>query len=283
MFDAFLQKIKEIPLSKTDKVIADYLVDHRGTLGLQTATSLALEIGVSDTSIIRFMRKLGFSGYADFKRQMNDQMVKQYHEALTSGEKYRRTKGMLDQVNLVSAVSDQVIENLQKSCSHLDVDTIDRVAAILAESHRKFVAGFRGTSCCANYMSRKLVFFLSDVICCDQAESSAIERIADAEQGDCLLLYSFPRYTDLNISLIEMAKESGAKVILITDRITSPLAPNADLVLPVAVEGIGFTNSYVVPMCVSEMILLAVSKKMNAESGERIKRIENYMERNKMY
>lgn len=80
-----------------------------------------------------------------------------------------------------------------------------------------------------------------------------------------------------------MAKESGAKVILITDRITSPLAPNADLVLPVAVEGIGFTNSYVVPMCVSEMILLAVSKKMNAESGERIKRIENYMERNKMY
>lgn len=283
MLDAFMQKIKEMPLSKTDKRIADYLVDHRSLLGLQTAADLALKIGVSDTSIIRFVRKMGFSSYADFKRQMNDQMMKQYTEALSPGEKYRRTRGTLHQDNLISAVSNRVIENLQKSCNQLDIDTIDRVAAILIQSRRKFVAGFRGTACCANYMSRKLVFFLADVICCDQAESSSIERLSDIGPEDCLLIYSFPRYSELNFSLIQMAKDSGATVVLITDRITSPLATDVDIVLPVAVEGLGFTNSYVVPMCLSEMILLAVSEKMDAESGERIKKIDLFVGKNKMY
>ncbi len=283
MLDAFLLKIKEMPLSKTDKVIADYLVDHQNLLGLQTATSLALKIGVSDTSIIRFVRKLGFSSYADFKRQMNDQMVRQYNEALSPGEKYRRTRGTLDQDNLITAVSDRVIENLQRSCERLDIETIDKVASILIRSRRKFIAGFRGTACCANYMSRKLVFFLSDVICCEQAESSAVERLVDIGLDDCLLLYSFPRYTELNASLIEMAKRQGATVVLITDRITSPLACDADIVLVAAVEGLGFTNSYVVPMCVSEMLLLAVSEKMDVESGDRIKMIESYIDRNRLY
>lgn len=95
------QKIKAMSLTKTEKRIADYILDHIDMLGLKTITELAGEIGVSDTSIIRFLRSLGFSGYSDFKREMSARMMTQYCDALSPGEKYRKTKSAIRKENLI--------------------------------------------------------------------------------------------------------------------------------------------------------------------------------------
>ena len=165
------QKIKAMSLTKTEIRIADYILDHINMLGLKTVTELATEIGVSDTSIIRFLRALGFSGYSDFKREMSARMMTQYRDALSPGEKYRKTKSAIRKENLIGDVLDRTMENLHKSVQALDMATIERVADTLINSRRKFIAGFRGTSCCANYMYRKLILFTPDVICCDQANT----------------------------------------------------------------------------------------------------------------
>lgn len=270
-------------MTKTEKVIADYILDHLNTIGLQTATSLAYEIGVSDTSIIRFIRTLGFSGYSDFKREMSAQMVKKYHETLSAGEKYIRTRDILDQDNLILDSMGRTIDNIRKSCESLEIGVINCIAELLIQSRRKFIVGFRGTSCCATYMSRKLLLLMPDVFCCDYAESTTIERIVDIGPKDCILLYSFPRYTELNKSLIEIAKRCGAKVIVITDRITSPLASDADLLITASVEGLGVTNSYVVPIFISEIILLAISSKIDISNDHRTELMDEYLDRHKMY
>lgn len=54
------KKIQSMQLTKTDRRIADYILEHMDSMGFQTLTSLSIEIGISDTSIIRFIRKLGF-------------------------------------------------------------------------------------------------------------------------------------------------------------------------------------------------------------------------------
>ena len=59
------KKIQSMQLTKTDRRIADYILEHMDSMGFQTLTSLSIEIGISDTSIIRFIRKLGFRGYAE--------------------------------------------------------------------------------------------------------------------------------------------------------------------------------------------------------------------------
>ena len=58
-------KIQKLSLTQKDRIIADYILEHLDMIGLQTSTTLAQDIGVSDTSVIRFIRKLGFKGYAD--------------------------------------------------------------------------------------------------------------------------------------------------------------------------------------------------------------------------
>lgn len=82
---------------------------------------------------------------------------------------------------------------------------------------------------------------------------------------------------------MEIARESGAKVILMTDRRTSPLANKADVVVTAQVDGLGFTNSYVAPLSLSEVILLSVSRRKDVKDSKRFNRIDSVMEREKLY
>ena len=55
------QRIQSAHLTRTEKVIADYFLEHSGSLYFLTAKDIALALGVSDTSVIRLCRTLGVS------------------------------------------------------------------------------------------------------------------------------------------------------------------------------------------------------------------------------
>ena len=281
-----VRKIQSMTLTRTDAEIAEYILAHLSTIGFQTSTTMAEEIGVSDTSAIRFIRKLGFKGYADFRSEMNARTARQIDRAqpdLTPGEKYLRTLEHLGSGSLISDVSQYTLNNLQKSYAQLDQGTVEQIVDILLRSDRKYIAGFRGTACCAQYMASKLLFLTPHVVPILHADATAVENLLDITERDCLFLYSFPRYSEIARPLMEIARESGAKVILMTDRRTSPLANKADVVVTAQVDGLGFTNSYVAPLSLSEVILLSVSGRKDVKDSKRFNRIDSVMEREKLY
>lgn len=284
--DDLTKKIQSMTLTRTDRDIAEYILAHLNTIGFQTSTTLAEEIGVSDTSVIRFIRKLGFKGYSDFRGEMNAraaQQIDQSQPSLSPGEKYARTLQQLDPDNLITNVAEYTFHNLQQTYSQLSQATVEQIVDILLSSDRKYIAGFRGTACCAQYMSSKLLFLTPHVISLIHADATAVESLLDITERDCLLLYSFPRYSEINWVLMDIARKNGAKIILITDRHTSPLASRADVVVLAKIDGLGFTNSYVAPLSLSEAILLAVSGRKDVTRSRRFSRIDEVMEREKLY
>ena len=105
--DDLVKKIQGMSLTRTDAEIAEYILANLNTIGFQTSTSLAEAIGVSDTSVIRFIRKLGFKGYADFRGEMNARAARQINQVqqdLSPGEKYARSRAQLKQDSLISDV-----------------------------------------------------------------------------------------------------------------------------------------------------------------------------------
>ena len=115
------------------------------------------------------------------------------------------------------------------------------------------------------------------------ADSTAIERIVDIKEDDCLFLYSFRKYSEICYNLINIARSNGAKIILMTDSYTSPLASKADIVLVSKVAGLGFTNSYIAPMSISEIILLTISNRSDSNCDERLKMMDKIILDGKFY
>ena len=281
-----IKKIQKMSLSKTDTKIAAYVCDHLDTIGLQTSTAMAEKIGVSDTSVVRFVRKLGFKGYIDFRSAMKERILKktkQERQGLSPMEKYAKSKELLKRDSLISDVSSYTLDNLEKSFFALDSSTLEQVVDILMKSDRKYIAGFRGTACCAQYMSSKLLFLTPNVMLITHADATAAERLIDITERDCLFLYSFPLHSEITKTLMDIARENKAKIILMTDSPTSPLANKADIVITARVDGLGFTNSYVAPLSLSELIILAVSSRCDETFSERFNRIDTIMKKEKLY
>lgn len=279
-------KIQHLSLTHAERRIAEYILEHLDTIGLQTSTALAQTIGVSDTSIIRFIRKLGFKGYSEFRSEMAGRIARrcnQPYPGLSPGEKYIKSLESLHQNSLIQDVQRYTLDNLQRSFATLEMSAVDRIADIILSSKRKFIVGFRGSACCAQYMSSKLLFLVPDVLPVLHADATALERLVDINRDDCLIVYSFPRYSELNFVLMDMARAQGAKVILFTDQVTSPLAKCADVVVTAYVGGLGFTNSYAVPLSLSEVVLLALSSRRDEEQAARMSYVDKLVGETQLY
>ncbi len=281
--EELVTKIRRLSLTQTDRIIAEYILEHLDTIGLQTSTALARNIGVSDTSIIRFIRKLDFTGYAEFRSEMAGRIARHYDQALSPGEKYIKSRESLNRNSLIQDVQSYTLDNLQKSFSKLEMSTVNQIADIILSSSRKFIVGFRGTACCAQYMSSKLLFLVPDVVQVTHADATAVEKLVDISSDDCLIMYSFPRYSELNFVLMDMARDQGAKIILFTDQVTSPLSKQADVVVTAHVGGLGFTNSYAVPLSLTEVVLLALSSRRDEEQEKRMNYVDRLMGENRLY
>lgn len=125
--DSLIEKIKNMELSKVEVQIANYILNQIDTVGMMTSSSLAQAIGVSDTSVIRFIRKLGFEKYGDFRKQMNEQLTKRYEakqNAQTPSAKYRLTKERLQQSDFMEKVSGWVLNNIEGSLLKITPDLL---------------------------------------------------------------------------------------------------------------------------------------------------------------
>ena len=217
---------------------------------------------------------------------MNARIAREFEEKqkeLSPGQRYEITKKRLNKDSLIQNTGSATIANLQKSYSKLSAETLENITSIILSSNRKYVAAFRGAACCAQYMVSKLLFLTPNVTPITQGDSTALERLMDIDENDCLILYSFPRYSEINFALIDLARERKAKIVLITDQVTSPLANKADIVVTANVQGLGFTNSYVVPISISEMIVLAVSEQNDVANRNRMKQIDEIVGKHRLY
>lgn len=279
----FAERIKDKILTKTEKIIADYILDNINTICFSPIKDVAMACGVSDTSVIRFLRELGYEGYTDFKKSLNEKLLEHYNANLSPMQKFNQSKARIDAGSIANEVFYNSITNLSTALNNLDEKLLQEVADCLIKSQKKYIAAFRGTSCCADYFWRKAIYFLPGLILCDKAESETLEKLVEIKKDDCLMLFSFPRYSEICKIILELAQKRGAKIILFTDRITSPLAPFADYLIPVNVTGVSFTNSYVVPLCYAEALAVIISKKLENCTEERLSLLEEYIYKANLY
>jgi DNA-binding MurR/RpiR family transcriptional regulator len=281
----FQERIKNSHLTKTEKRIADYILDNYKIAGVTSAVKIAFDLKISDTSIHRFVRKLGYSSFANFKTDLNQEVISDYHrnwETLSPGQKYLNKSTNNDE-SIVESVIQKAIININKSKEHISELPLEKISEVIINAKHKFVFGFRGSSSLAAYFYRKMTILLPFMDAILYYDSEIIEKIMDLTSKDVIIMYTFPRYSEINKTILNCAKNRGAQIILFTDKITSPLAKYADYLVPVEIEGVGGTNSYVAPMCISEIIILMVSNKLKFKDKKRIEQLDELINKHNLY
>jgi|GEM_PF-7066157 len=247
-------------MTKAEKQIAEYWLAHRQDAGYLTMRELADRLVVSDMTVLRFVRKLGFGNYAEFVRDY-----------------LRENTEFAQRTDLVSAVCRRGTENLQAGLGEISEEQLESVVQLLLRCHRRYIAGFQLNSCCAAYLARKLQCYLRYVTLFQQEDSSQLETMAEMGPEDCLVLFSFAPYTRMNGVLLKIAKAQGTSVVVVTDRPDAPVAALANQLFVLPVEGAGGIKSYVAPISLAEAVLIRVSRLTADLNNDRTPLLDEYM------
>ena len=268
-------------LTKTQKMIAKYILDNSADACFMTSTEIATKLNVSESSVIRFSRSLGFSGYMDFQKALR----KDYQDKVLSiSSTITVPSQRMAQRAKLSSSSDYINRHFKNAAKNLDavftnnsIAVFDEAADIIVASKRKYIAASRSNTCLGDYFSLYLKQMVSHVVITNTNALSPIDHMCSIGKEDCLILFSFPRYSSVDEVTAKMAQEAGAKIIIITDKPSSLLAQYATILLTVPVDSNAFFNSMIGPQFISEALLDTISHKAKGIE-KRLRKIDKYLD-----
>jgi len=255
-------KIKSVHLTKKSRMIAQFIIDNREKVAFMSATHIANELGISDVTVIRFARSLGYEGYSDLQRSMQEAIQKSietpYPYAESPGEKLKKVMKD-DKEDLIQLVVNNSVENIESCLKKNSSDVFNQAAKTIAESKKKIIIGFWGSSVVAQYLYVKLGYMCDGVSGITSPSPEYMSEILTLTRKDCVIIVSSGRYPKATIVAAQWAKNKKAKVILITDKEVSPLNVYADYMIVAPNAGISFSNP-IAPMLVCEIFINIITK-----------------------
>lgn len=283
--DTFEERVKNTKLTKANRRIAEYCLNNQSAVAFQSAADLASCIGVSDVSIIRFARALGYDGFADLKHAWQEELcqhIESGNETVNPVTKFLTRKYYhKDSANFsLNYAEDTFCALIHNSLASLTPELMDQVVDHLCQSSRKYVVGIRTRWTAATALSTLLRMVLPGVTAITEEDYSSYMKLLDFTAQDCIVFITFGRFSNFEQALLEQVKESGAYLIVITDRKASRAAQAADLLLFCAGDiNLPFYSS-VATVALAECIASAVSERNWEEGKARIEKSEKFLNKN---
>ncbi len=260
MANVFIDRIKGIALSKGQQKIAQYFIDHQEQILNMTSMEAARAVGVSDASIIRFARTIGYEGFTDMKKDVYKAVISDVSSMQSLVE---RQSSSIQKYSDVSSESFQAIaqNNILETFRKNDSSKYEQIADMLIGARKKYVIGMRGCRGPAFSFGRLLSFMLEGVQLITDEQCTSVNLLQDASEDDVVILFAFSRFYKMDLNYLKLARKRNAKICLVTNEINADLTGNADIVLVVSTDHMGFFNSAIGLTAVSEYILTLIGRK----------------------
>ena len=254
-----IDRLKHTKFTRTQSKIADYFLNNQEKLAGLSSQDTAREIGVSEASLIRFCRIIGYEGFKDMKSQVYSMLVENAFTGLSISERMTQSREKFPHADPSLQFQTFMYQNMISVFSNSKED-FTRVTEILTSSQHKYIIGLRGCRGIALTFSRTLSFMLPNVICLNDGEGMSISRMQDAAENDAVIMFVFSRYYKTDIKYASLARRKGAKICLITDELSGPIHEYADLTLYVSTSSVSFFHSTIGAAVISEYISTLVSR-----------------------
>ena len=229
------ETIRNANLTKTQKMIAKYILDHSADACFMTSTEIALKLGVSESSVIRFSRSLGYSGFMDFQKALRkdyqDKVLSISSSITVPSQRIAKRAKLNDNAEYLKRHLKNSAKNLESIFVNNTIQTFEEAADTIIGSKHKYIVCSRGNSCLGDYFLLYLKHMVPNVEMTNATPISPIDHICNISKDDCLIIFSFPRYSSMDKLTAKMAQEAGAKIIVITDKPSALLSEYASVLL----------------------------------------------------
>lgn len=201
------------------------MLENIGKIGDKSISDLAKELNIADSTIFQFTKKLGFNGYKDFKiailiQENNKSSVTSITENIKEGD---------SELQIAQKVFESNIATIKDTSKLLVEEDLEKVGEILTSTDRLFLFGLGGSEVVASDGYHKFLRSSINVFHSTDYHIQLMEA-AQLTENDCAIIISHSGRTKESLEIAKLAKETSAKIIIITSHTGSTLTEYGDLV-----------------------------------------------------
>lgn len=216
-------------LNGAQKRLGHYLQTDSSAFLLSNVSDLARAVGVSKATVVRFAQSLGYKGFPEFKRDIQQEMRRK----LRAADRMEETFAELgNDENIFAKLIKRDIQLLEETLQAASFPDFHKAVEIILRARRVFLVGLNASMALAYLLHFRLVrvkkethwIFLT-------GGTSLLEQLAFMDGTDVLIAIDFLQVPREVQTALQHAKKVGAPILGITDFPTSPIARAADVCL----------------------------------------------------
>lgn len=267
-------------MSKSQKKIAAYITDNYEKAVFMTAAALGSVIGVSESTVVRFAVSLGYSGYPEFHKSL-EELVK---NRLNSIQRMEVAYGRISQSEILETVLQSDCDKIKRTLEHIDTTTFENAVETILNAKNIYVIGIRSCAPLAEFFSFYLNLIFDNVKLLQTNSTSEIfEQMIRIGKEDVIIGISFPRYSMRTLKAMEYANNQNAKVITLTDSIHSPMNLYSSCNLIARSDMASIVDSLVAPLSVINALIVALCMKRQTDVMQTLERLEQIWDEYQFY
>jgi len=244
-------------MSQRQAQLGRYILDHITEVPFLSAAELAERANVSEPTVIRFSRSLGYTGYQDLRKEAQ-KFIKAY---LGPGDKVRSVLNLTpDRHSIIDKVFDSQVIALEETRNLLSRKAFWEAVEALCNAKNIFLFGQGGMSALSldmlDFRLRRYGYYTYTL---SQGGRALFENLHLMTADDTFVVITFSQPDEETAIVLNHARSVNAKTVVITDYVEAELTRESDIILFVKRGEVGTSRSYAIPLVIIEALVLSIA------------------------
>ncbi|MBE6635292.1 MAG: MurR/RpiR family transcriptional regulator [Ruminococcaceae bacterium] len=282
MANGIADRIKDYypSFSKGQKKLSAAILNDYDKVVYMTASKLGRFVGVSESTVVRFANQLGYDGYSDFQKAIQELV----RTKLTPNQRIDVTKKRIGHGDILTNVIESDIAKIRTTFDNMDRNEFHAACNAILSAKRIYIMGARSSEPLAMVLKYNLSLIFDNItLVAPKSTAEVFEQMFTIGENDLLIAFSFPRYSSKMVNAVKFARQNKAKVIVFTDSPNSPLAEFASYLLIAQSDMASFMDSLVAPISIINAIIVEITTRREALIRDRFDRLEKIWDEYDVY
>jgi DNA-binding MurR/RpiR family transcriptional regulator len=254
--------------SRSQKDVAQYVVDHLDEVAFHTAEELARRANTSSSTVVRFSQALGFEGFPELQEAARDEY--RHHHRSTQKPELATPLFSLDQSPFEQAVAADHV-NVEDTARRVSRSEVDAAIEMVAGADRILIAGTDQMAFFASYLRHLLMLLDVRAEIAASPSQEALSRLGRIDERTLVVGLSAGRPHPLVVRAMKIARHRKAGTLAIVDATLSDVSKLAERTLYYSSNSPAFVRSHTGLLSIIQALAYGVYARDAAQYDDRIR------------
>ncbi|WP_413733859.1 MurR/RpiR family transcriptional regulator [Sodalis sp. RH21] len=273
----FSQRIGELTtLTETDRRIIDYFDKHFLSIPYSKMIDICQEINIAKSTLGRFMIKIGFSGFQEFKKAT---VKPDLCRNVSPIDRFNKENNIKNSFAYIERHFAEITANITATLHKISVPDLEKTVALICDPDKRlYVIGSASANALAEYFYLLGRYIKKDIILLDANIGNLPHKLVDSRPGDVLLAISYFRFSSVTTRLVRWFHQHRGDTVVITDRAVNPFSHFASAILIMESGHQGLFNSRSSGFVLIEALVNYMGEVTGKELGDNFQVMESLFE-----